>query len=185
MYRKAFKAVFTSILVLVAVAFLGVGVAARTGHLHLQTVLSGSMRPGTQPGDLIATWKVPTSSLHVGDVIVFYPPGQTVKAEMHRIVSITKVGSSYKVITKGDANRKVDPWNPVILSSPTSYRRVAVMPGLGWVSAWASGVPQLRSILLILAGLLFAWVAIKKTLSGDSRKGRAGTAQFFVTKGNE
>ena len=156
-----------------ALCLLGVGIEVRMGNLHLQPVLSGSMRPGIQPGDLAVTWRVPTSSLRVGEVIVFYAPGATTPT-MHRIVAISRATKASTnttittVTTMGDANHnKLDPWDPITITGSSSYRLAAAAPGLGWIPIWVGHLPGKtgRSILLILAGLLFGWVALRSSLS--------------------
>jgi signal peptidase I len=70
---------FTSnvVWVFLALFVLGIGglaVYTHTGHGAFTPVLSGSMQPGIQAGDVVVTNRVPVTSLHVGDIIVFIPP---------------------------------------------------------------------------------------------------------------
>lgn len=139
--RAVLSHLLTGLLVAAGVSILALGVAIRVGDLHFQTVLSGSMRPTVSPGDVAVTQAVPIGSVHVGDVIVFYPPGRT-EAVMHRVASL-KDGV---ITTKGDANPVADPWH-VTLSGTTAYRMVAVVPFLGWLT-------ELQRPALLLAGLL-------------------------------
>jgi len=129
------------LLVAAGLVVLGGAFAYRANDVHLQTVLSGSMRPVAQPGDLAITAGVPMDSVGPGDVIVFYPPGQT-QAVMHRIV--TREGNV--ITTKGDANNVADPWQAT-LQGNTAYRLVFVVPYLGWLT-------EVRSLLMIGAGLV-------------------------------
>ncbi|MGO9178291.1 MAG: signal peptidase I [Candidatus Limnocylindrales bacterium] len=131
----------TGLLVAVGVAVLALGIAVRVENLRFQTVLSGSMRPTVSPGDVAVTQAVPTSSLRVGDVIVFYPPNET-QAVIHRIASLR----NGVITTKGDANPIADPWHVTLMGS-TAYRLVAVVPFLGWLA-------ELQRPALLLAGLL-------------------------------
>jgi hypothetical protein len=119
---------------------------------------------------------VPTSSLRVGDVIVFFPPGYTTP-EMHRIASISRVmagpANAKSVVTTmktaGDANHKrLDSWGPVAITSTSAYRLETLLPKLGWIPVWTGQIPGKtgRAILLITAGLLFGLATIKWTLSG-------------------
>src|SRR4029077_3034604 len=89
----------TGLLLIAGTSILAAGIAFRVAGLHVQTVLSGSMRPTVAPGDLAITQSVLIGSLRVGDVIVFVPPDE-VRPVLHRIASRT----GDVVTTKGDAN---------------------------------------------------------------------------------
>jgi len=168
--------VVTAALCAAAVACLGLGALVQTGHLHFQTVLSGSMRPGIQPGDVIATWRVPTSSLRVGDVIVFYPPGKSIPV-VHRIVELHHTGRGMEIATKGDANHVRDPWDPVIVRGQWSYQLERVIPKVGWLAYWVRRVPDGRGAVLILAGAILLIVLAREGLAGRGRTAGAGESK--------
>ena len=128
-------------MVLAGIAILAGGIAFRVSDFHVETVLSGSMRPTASPGDLAITQGIPVDSVRVGDVVVFTPPDE-IQPVMHRIASITDGA----ITTKGDANSAADPWT-IRLAGPTAYRLVAVVPLVGWLT-------QLERPALLLAGLL-------------------------------
>ena len=141
------------VLVAAGVAVLAGGIAFRVADFHVQTVLSGSMRPTVSPGDLAITRGVPMSSLQVGDVIVFTPPTQTQQV-IHRIAS--REGDV--ITTKGDANSVADPWH-VTLQGATGYRLVLVVPYFGWLT-------ELRSVGLVVAGLCVALLILLEIRKG-------------------
>ena len=132
----------TAAIVVVGLAVVLLGILIPAKHLHFQTVTSGSMRPTASPGDVAVTQAVPASSLVVGDVIVFMPPGRVGEPVMHRIVSIDEG----VIQTRGDANAVNDAWQ-IHLGGDTAYRMVAVIPFIGWLG-------ELQRPALILAGLL-------------------------------
>ncbi len=70
---------------------------------HVYYIATGSMEPVLNPGDLIITRQTATDALSPGDIILYSAGGRKI---CHRIVSIAADGS---VITKGDANRFLDP----------------------------------------------------------------------------
>lgn len=144
---RRWSRLFTGLLIAAGVAVLAGGIAFRMADLHVQTVLSGSMRPTVSPGDLAVTQGAPTGSLRVGDVIVFTPPSET-QAVMHRIAS--REGDV--ITTKGDANNAADAWS-VTLQGTTGYRLVFVVPYLGWLT-------ELRTAGLIVAGLCVALLVL-------------------------
>ncbi len=95
----------TGLLLAAGVAVLAAGIGFRVADFHVQTVLSGSMRPTVSPGDLAITQGVPIGSLRVGDVIAFTPPNQT-QTVLHRIATL----DGDVITTKGDANNVADSW---------------------------------------------------------------------------
>jgi signal peptidase I len=162
--RRLFDGLLTALVVALGIAAVGIGILVFVAHAHFQTVTSGSMRPTISPGDVAVTQAVPVSSLKVGDVIVFYPPGVTAEPVMHRIVSL----NNGLIKTRGDANNVDDPWQ-VTLSGTTAYRMVAVVPFLGWLT-------ELQRPALIIAGLLVGLailLELRKEVKGRNTKARS------------
>ncbi len=103
-------------------------------------VVSASMTPTLQVGDLVLVRPVPFSSIHVGDVIVFSRPtaGGTCAGEIivHRVVGIASDGG---LITQGD-NRGSNPmpdepteW-PYVTPECVKGEVILSLPYLGSVS---------------------------------------------------
>jgi signal peptidase len=133
----------------IAVAVVGAAVLVYVFHPRFDTVLTGSMRPGIQPGDVVMVRPVPTNELKVGDVIAYLPPSHTTPV-LHRIVSIDPSG----LLTKGDANNVEDPWGKVATDSASTLRLVWVIPKVGLIA-------HNRSTVFIGAGaLLVAAIAL-------------------------
>jgi signal peptidase I len=141
----------TAVVLAGALGALAVGLLLFTGTIHLQTVLTGSMRPTASPGDVAVTRVVPVDSLRVGDVISFYPPGQTTPV-LHRIRSLEATPAGLQITTKGDANNTDDPWHAT-LKGTSAYRLVAVVPFVGWLT-------ELQRPALLLAGLVLGLVVV-------------------------
>jgi signal peptidase I len=161
---RLFDGLLTALIVAFGIAAVGIAIIVFVAHLHFQTVTSGSMRPTISPGDVAVTEVVSVSSLKVGDVIVFYPPGVTAEPVMHRIVSIT----DGVIKTRGDANNVEDPWQ-ITLAGTTAYRMVAVVPFLGWLI-------ELQRPALIVAGLLLGLallLEIRKEVTGRKTRTRS------------
>lgn len=166
----AVRRLVTGFLIALVVGLLSVGVTVRTGHLSLEPVLSGSMQPTVSAGDVAVLWQVPTSSLKVGDVITFYPPGDVSTPKLHRIISLTRTAKGIAIRTKGDANQVSDPWGQVALRGAIAYRMVGVVPLFGYL---AVGIGHFAAgLLLILAGGLLGLVALN-TLRHSPRKDRS------------
>lgn len=139
-----------------------------TGRWHATPVLSGSMRPGLQPGDVVLTKRVPVSDLHVRDVIVFHRAGDDDQLTVHRIVELRPRNGSITVTTRGDANSAEDPEDSV-LGSQDTYRVERVIPLVGypavWLSAGTHGVLTMGlGVLLLVAA---AVLALRRKPAGD------------------
>lgn len=157
--RRWTSALATSLLMVIAVAVVGAAVLVYVFHPRFDTVLTGSMRPGIQPGDVVMVRPVPTDELKVGDVIAYLPPSHTTPV-LHRIVSIDSSG----LITKGDANNVEDPWGKVATDSATTLRLVWVIPKVGLIA-------HNRSTVFIGAGALLL-AAIALTVLTHKRGGK-------------
>ena len=114
---------------LTAIATLVVG--PLLGLYRTVTVLSGSMRPTFNPGDMIVVSPEPMRDLRVGDVITFQIPTAGHPVETHRVVSILRPGPEPIVRTKGDANNTVDPWQAE-LHGTTLWRYRFRLPAFGY-----------------------------------------------------
>lgn len=116
-----------------ALALAGYQVAS--GQWHATPVLSGSMRPGLQPGDVVLTQRVPITDLQVRDVVVFHPPAAGERLTVHRIVKLTVKAGTTSITTWGDANPVADP-GVSSLRGTTAYRVVRIVPLVGYPAMW-------------------------------------------------
>jgi signal peptidase len=140
------------LLLLLALGVFALGAAIAFLGVRLGPVLSGSMRPGIQPGDLVITAPVAVTALRPGDVISFFPPGRDVPV-IHRLTSITARDDGTWITTKGDANDVADPWGEIRLIDKRAWRLVATVPVVGFIPIWTQ---SLRGPLLVVAGLVLA-----------------------------
>ena len=72
------------------------------------TVLSGSMVPELQVGDLVVDEPLAASEIRRGDVITFPDPQQAGRLITHRVTGIRIHGTTVDVTTRGDANNTVE-----------------------------------------------------------------------------
>src|SRR5664279_2853843 len=158
------NALSTLLLVLALCALAIAGYQVKTGQWHATPVLSGSMRPGMQPGDVVVTERVPVSDLHVRDVVVFYPPNETARQTVHRIVKLTVKGGTTSITTWGDANPIADP-AVSSLKGTTAYRMVRVVPLLGYPAVWMQNGG--RGVLAIALGVIMLIAAAVTILRPD------------------
>jgi signal peptidase I len=172
--RKIISAIVWTFLTAFLLTVLAGVVYVRTGHGSLAPVLSGSMRPGIHEGDVVLTHKVPVTSLHKGDIIVFHPPTQGgTLTKVHRIDFIKQLGNGkIEFRTKGDANNAADPWG-TITTSGTAYRVIAVIPKVGWLIN--GGLHWIVIGLLLGLAAIIARMSIKYLRSPD--RGNEGNTE--------
>jgi len=91
---------------LIAVILLPVAIGWRP-----YTVLTGSMRPVIDPGDVVMTRPVAPTSLDIDDVVTFPDPSRDGKLVTHRVRSLKRDGPVIQVETRGDANPVSERWS--------------------------------------------------------------------------
>jgi signal peptidase I len=151
-----------SLVLTAATAALGLGVLPRLGQYRTLTVLSSSMVPTFQPGDIVVVRPEPMRDLRVGQVITYQVPVGARQVETHRVVRIVRgLGSDRPVIqTKGDANTGLDPWTAQ-LEGTTVWRLEAVIPKAGYaVNALRNRAFHIAALLVMPA--LLALLALRR-----------------------
>jgi signal peptidase len=128
-----------------------VWIGGQLGWIQPLIVISGSMEPGIDTGDLLIDRWVPTADLEVGD-IVSLPSSVTDKVVTHRIVSITPSDDTWQIRMKGDANPE-DDIEPYIVGDKVLTPALQV-PGGGTVVSKLMDPNVALPILLALIALL-------------------------------
>ncbi|WP_245828052.1 signal peptidase I [Sinomonas mesophila] len=112
-------------------AFLFLAVGPRVLGYQTSTMLTGSMAPMINSGDVVVSVRTPTSQLKVGDVLTYHIPVGDQRVETHRVIEVTRPGDGTTLVrTRGDANNGLDPWTAVITDNAV-YTTAAVVPHLG------------------------------------------------------
>jgi signal peptidase len=116
-------------------------------------VMTGSMAPAIEPGDVVVTSPPRAGMSPLGQVVRFRDPAQPGRFLLHRIVAVTDDGG---LTSKGDANPTADS-TPVPPANVMGYGRLRV-PWVGrpvlWLRAGAYG--KLGVLCLGLLGLCAA-----------------------------
>lgn len=137
-------------------------------------VLSDSMNPEIQSGDLIVCHEVSAADVQVGDVISFFDPeGNGTSVVSHRVTAITTDESGQPVFTtKGDANNVEDsaPVPAEKLIAAYSFR----IPGLGNVAMFMQSTQGLIVCVAVPVALLLAYDIIRRR--AYDRQSQAATA---------
>jgi signal peptidase I len=174
--KDASKAIFYVLIVVFIVVAAQLVVGSAFGTSPVYVVVSGSMIPTLEIGDLVVTQSVPFDAIKVGDVIIYIPPngqggcfGETI---VHRVVAMTTQG----LITQGD-NRASNPvpdepgrWPPVTAAC-VSGKVILTVPYLGLVSMI---IPPPFNYLLVILILVFVYLSESRPSGKDV--GSEGTA---------
>ena len=152
---------FARLLMVVAVvAFAGLAVGPHVFGYRTMTMLSGSMAPGINPGDVVVDTPVAVSDVRVGMMISYHIPIDDHHVETHRVVSVEREpDGKVTVVTKGDANSAADPWKAT-LQGDTAYQVRAVVPWIGKAIAFLR-TPALSTVLVYaVPALLAGWLIL-------------------------
>src|SRR3954468_20182981 len=148
---------------LVVVAVLAFAVLAVGPHVlgyRTMTMLTGSMSPQIDPGDVVISTPLDVQDVSKGMVISYHIPIDDHRVVTHRVVSVDRgADGTVTVQTKGDANTAVDPWQAT-LQGQTAYQVRAVIPELGHVIE-ALRTPVVSKALIYGApALLAGWLIL-------------------------
>ncbi len=121
------------------------------GSMHLLTVLSGSMAPELNPGDVVVSTYTNPEEIQINDVITFAAADNPKNCITHRVINITNENGSIGFQTKGDANE--DPDQRIVQPSELIGKVVLVIPYLGYLPHFAKS-PLGFITLIIIPGVL-------------------------------
>src|SRR5215218_7610387 len=106
---------------LAVLAFLFLAVGPHLLGYRTMTMLTASMAPEIDPGDVTVVTPIAISEVTEGMVITYHKPVDDRSLVTHRVVSVeTGPDGSVQVQTKGDANGAIDPWTASLLGD-TAY----------------------------------------------------------------
>ena len=129
--RALARVASTLLMVLAVGAFLFLAVGPRILGYQTSTMLTGSMAPQINPGDVVVSVPTPVSGLKTGDVITYAIPVEDHRIETHRVIDIIRNDDGTTAVrTKGDANNGADPWTAT-LQDDTVHVHAATIPYVG------------------------------------------------------
>ena len=148
------------VMLLAVVVFAGLAVGPHVLGYRTMTMLTGSMSPGIDPGDVIVVTPLPISEVEAGMVISYHIPIDDHRLVSHRVLSVdTGPDGAVTVQTKGDANDAPDPWQAT-LQGTTAWQVATVVPDLGHLIQ-ALRTPALSHTLVYGApALLAGWLLL-------------------------
>jgi signal peptidase len=170
------RTAFTVFLIVAALLFFFLAIGPRVLNYQTSTMLTGSMSPGINPGDVVVSVKTPVSELEVGDVITYSIPIDDRRVETHRIMSIQRSDAGVTTVTtKGDANPTPDPWAAVLVQDYV-YTQAGVVPHLGDVIR-ALRQPLVQPLIMYGGSALLVVVLLTSIWGKPADAGRPATAK--------
>jgi len=163
------------LVVVAALAFAVLAVGPHVLGYRTMTMLTGSMAPVINPGDVTVAVQEPTADLAVGQIISYQIPVDDHRVVSHRVVKVTHdAGGTVTVQTKGDHNATADPWTAIVSDSRVWTVR-AVVPHLGDVIRALRG-PGLHIAFLYVGPALLTLLLLAE-IWRSPRTGAGGRSQ--------
>lgn len=166
-WRIALHAILVAIGAALAVMIVAIFIVPRLLGGTSLTVLTGSMEPSLEPGDVVVVRGIDPSEVctdvQIGDIVSYLPLPDDPALITHRVVGMTigtfDDGSDCRLITQGDNNSAPD--EPV---SPEQVRGVFLygVPQLGWLRQWvADNEVSLVIGAVAVVGALLLWDSLR------------------------
>lgn len=135
--------------ILVLAAGMALFLPAFVGAVEYQVVLSSSMAPALEAGDLAVVTHTDPEDVEVGDVLVFRDPNSAGNLVSHRVVGIQEAGDIRVFQTKGDNLEEPDPYS---VKGPEVVGTVSgLVPDLGWaIQAFQQHRTLVNTALLVV-----------------------------------
>lgn len=157
---SVFTWLLVGIIVLLAVALVGV----RLLGFQPFAVLSPSMTPKYEVGDLVYVLPTDPEKIEVGDVLTFIANAEGVVVT-HRVVEMDRENGCF--YTKGDANDSRD-GSPVVYENVVGVVKFS-LPGLGYVSSYLSSDSGRYAVIAVALAVIL--LAILSELFRSAGKG--------------
>ncbi|ASJ01386.1 signal peptidase I [Thermococcus gorgonarius] len=121
-------------IILLVIILLLLPVIPYLTRLTPMVVLSGSMIPYFNPGDIVLLEKTDPAQVEVGDVVAFHPPNSKDETTFvtHRVVDIVEENGTRYFKTKGDNNGDEDPF--LVPQENVYGKAVFSIPKLGFLT---------------------------------------------------
>lgn len=155
-WRRLTQATANLLLWLMAITSVGTATYVLTQHIHFARVLSDSMAPKFNHGDLLIVKPIPVAEIKPNFIAMLPAIKGDGTLFTHRIQSVYHKNGVTLVRTKGDANPAADP-EVLRITSPTVPIVLSTV-NLTWFPAASGGqapVVALFGLLLILVASIF------------------------------
>jgi signal peptidase len=155
--------------ILIVQSFTSDEVPSVAGTLPL-IVLTDSMYPVIESGDLIICHTEQPENIQVGDVIAFFDPaGNGSSIVTHRVIEVTEQNGEIAWRTKGDNNNTEDRL-PVVASKLVAVYEGTRLAGFGNVALFMQSTPGLIICVVCPIMLLVGYDMLRRRLYEKSNK---------------
>jgi signal peptidase I len=137
------------------------------------SVMSGSMSPAIETGDVVVSRGVSPLEIRRGDVITFRDPTDSERLITHRVKEIRISGGEARFVTKGDANNSAERW--VVAADGEVGLVVYRLPKLGYALA-GLGHPFAKLLLVALPAVLLGAYELRRIWTAEEGSSDAGSA---------
>lgn len=127
------------------------------------SVLTGSMRPYLQPGDMIVDKAAKAEEVKVGDIITYKAGGSVVT---HRVTEVIRADGKFLFTTRGDANNTAD--GKPITGEQLIGKVIFKIPYGGYIARFIRSPIGLLIILAVPISFIFIG-ELKNILSGGKK----------------
>jgi signal peptidase len=124
---KLIRKINDVVIALLAASVLITAVAFIYFQSSLLVVTSASMEPSFKPGDILLVRPVKTSQIERLDVVVLPVPDVAGLRFSHRVNSISRELTGFRIRTQGDANPNPDTWSLNVIDQQVP-KVIAVLP---------------------------------------------------------
>lgn len=132
-------------------------------------VLSGSMYPTFEAGDMILLREVDPDTIQEGDVICYFADNDKDAAITHRVIEVqTGEDGSPVFVTRGDANNVEDRAAVTVDMVQGKYTGLYI-PGLGNVAVFLQSPLGMVLCIVCPLALIFIWDGVRRGLSAKKR----------------
>lgn len=133
------------------------------GYRHM-TVLTGSMRPSIEPGDIVVSKEVQPEHIRTGDVITYRISKST--SVTHRVVEVITNRDRLMYSTKGDYNNTKD--SELVNTEQLIGRVIFRIPKAGYIGSFIR--KPFGFILLIIIPIVFLFTRELRTVLSRMEK---------------
>lgn len=172
--RRIAHVLVLALVLVVVIPFVIYAVPQVVGAESSYVVLSGSMQPTMNPGDVVVVDDVAASDIETGDIITFQR-GEGNSPTTHRVVEVLQDGETPVFRTAGDNSESPDqqPVTPAQIEGrvPEIAGMPFVIPMIGYVIRFAATQNGFLLLVAVPVGLLFVtelWSLSKRFRSNAS-----------------
>lgn len=139
-------------------------------RLNIYTILTQSMYPTIEAGDVVITYKDVHDKYNKGDIITFVSEANGGLTITHRVTQVYNVNGEYSYQTKGDNNNTVD--SSIVKGSDVLGQVRVRVPKVGYAQQFMSTKTGFIAVILIpCLGIVI--YDILKVVKAAARKGKS------------